>query len=70
MKLVQTHFPPKWCISPFSTELFNYVLQDELEVALALNGTSFVGLGWKPTDELESSCNSEIPKYMPVGKNS
>ena len=61
-------------MSAFNTiimaSMMNYVLQDELEVALALNGTSFVGLGWKPTDELESSCNSEIPKYIPVGKNS
>ena len=60
-------------MSAFNTiimaSMMNYVLQDELEVALALNGTSYVGLGWKPTDELESSCNSEIPKYMPVGKN-
>ena len=43
--------------------------QNEIEVALKLNGTSFVGLGWKPTDEgLNKYCNSEIPQYTEPGK--
>ena len=45
-----------------------HIMQNELEVALVLNGISYVGLGWKPMDAgLNSSCNSEIPKYLPPG---
>ena len=44
-------------------------VQDELEVALKLNGTSFIGLGWKPTEGVVSTCTGQIPERTPVGKS-
>ena len=44
------------------------LLQNELEVALKLNGTSFVGLGWKPMQVLDTTCNSDIPVATTPGK--
>ena len=41
--------------------------QDELEVALRHNGTSYVSVGWKPTEGIVRQCNDQIPRYMAVG---
>ena len=41
-----------------------------MEVSLKLNGTSYVGLGWKPMEGVLRSCNNLIPPRMPVGKDS
>lgn len=44
------------------------VVKDEVEVALKHNGTSYVGIGWKPTEGIVRECNSEIPRYEPEGR--
>lgn len=37
---------------------------------MKLNGTSYVGLGWRPMEGVVRSCNDLIPPRLPVGKDS
>jgi hypothetical protein len=40
---------------------------DEVEVALQVNSTGFVAVGWRPQG-MQSSCRQRAPGHYPLGK--